>query len=93
MAAQCGQVAGTLRVGAVTTAEYLLPQLLLAFTRQHAQVEVKLAVGNRAEIAAQLAQQDVDIVIMGRPLAELRVDAAPFARHPMAFVAAPGPFR
>lgn len=89
MAAQSGQVAGTLRVGAVTTAEYLLPQLLLAFTRQHAQVEVKLAVGNRAEIAAQLAQQDVDIVIMGRPLDELRVAAAPFARHPMAFVAAP----
>lgn len=89
MAAQCGQVAGTLRVGVVTTAEYLVPQLLLEFTRQHTQVGVKLGVGNRAEIAAQLAQQDIDLAIMGRPPAELRVEAAPFARHPMAFVAAP----
>jgi DNA-binding transcriptional LysR family regulator len=89
MAAQCGQVAGTLRVGVVTTAEYLLPQLLLEFARPHSQVGVKLSVGNRAEIVAQLAQQDIDLAIMGRPPAELRVDAAPFARHPMAFVAAP----
>lgn len=89
MAAQRGQVAGTLRVGVVTTAEYLLPQLLLEFTRQHEQVGVKLSVGNRAEIGAQLAQQDIDLAIMGRPPAELRVDASPFARHPMAFVAAP----
>lgn len=90
MAAQCGHVAGTLRVGVVTTAEYLVPQLVLEFTREHAQVGVKLSVGNRAEIAALLAQQDVDLAIMGRPPAELRVEAAPFARHPMAFVAAPG---
>ncbi|GAP36711.1 regulatory protein CysB [Piscinibacter sakaiensis] len=89
MAAQCGQVAGTLRVGVVTTAEYLMPQLVLEFTRQHRQVGVKLSVGNRADIAAQLAQQEIDLAIMGRPPAELRVDAAPFAHHPMAFVAAP----
>jgi LysR family transcriptional regulator, low CO2-responsive transcriptional regulator len=89
MAAQCGHVAGTLRVGMVTTAEYLLPHLLLEFARQHEQVAVKLSVGNRAEIGMQLAQQEIDLAIMGRPPAELRVNAAPFARHPMAFVAAP----
>lgn len=89
MAAQRGVVAGTLRIGAVTTAEYLLPQLLLDFVHQHSQVSVKLEVGNRAAIAAQLAQQDIDLAIMGRPPAELRVVAAPFARHPMAFVATP----
>lgn len=89
LAAQRGVVAGTLRVGVVTTAEYLLPQLLIEFARQHDQVVVKLNVGNRSEIAAQLAQQEIDLAIMGRPPQELRVDAAPFARHPMAFVAAP----
>ena len=89
MAAQCGQVAGTLRVGVVTTAEYLLPQLLLEFARQHEHVAVKLTVGNRAEVAAQLAKQEIDLAVMGRPPAELRAEAAPFARHPMAFVAAP----
>ena len=89
MAAQRGVVAGSLRVGVVTTAEYLLPQLLLDFVRQHDQVSVKLEVGNRAAIVALLAQQDIDLAVMGRPPAELRVVAAPFARHPMAFVAAP----
>jgi LysR family transcriptional regulator, low CO2-responsive transcriptional regulator len=89
MAAQRGEVAGTLRVGAVTTAEYLLPQLLLEFVREHPQVKVKLQVGNRGEIVGKLAAQDIDLAIMGRAPAELKVVAAPFARHPMAFVAAP----
>ena len=89
MAAQRGVVAGSLRVGVVTTAEYLLPQLLLDFVHQHEQVSVKLEVGNRAAIVALLAQQDIDLAVMGRPPAELRVQATPFARHPMAFVAAP----
>lgn len=89
MAAQRGQVAGTLRVGAVTTAEYLAPQLLLAFARQHDHVTVKLNVGNRAAIAAQLAQQEIDLAIMGRAPPGLLVQSTPFARHPMAFVASP----
>ncbi len=90
MAAHRGHVAGTLRVGAVTTAEYLVPQLLLDFAGEHEQIGVKLSVGNRADIIQQLARQDIDLAIMGRPPAELRVSAAPFARHPMSFVAAPG---
>jgi LysR family transcriptional regulator, low CO2-responsive transcriptional regulator len=89
MAAQRGEVAGTLRVGAVTTAEYLLPKLLLEFVREHPQVKVKLHVGNRSEIVGKLAAQDIDLAVMGRAPAELKVVAAPFARHPMAFVAAP----
>jgi DNA-binding transcriptional LysR family regulator len=32
----------------------------------------------------------VDLVIMGRPPAELKTVSAAFARHPMAFLAAPG---
>src|SRR6476659_5102719 len=56
-AEQRGEVAGLLRVGAVTTAEYLLPPLLLEFAREHPNVQVKLAVGNRAEIVRALAGQ------------------------------------
>ena len=89
MAEQRGEVAGLLRVGAVTTAEYLLPPLLLEFAREHPNVQVKLAVGNRAEIVRALAGQEVDLAIMGRPPAELKTVSAAFARHPMAFVAAP----
>jgi DNA-binding transcriptional LysR family regulator len=89
MAAQRGEVAGLLRVGAVTTAEYLLPPLLLEFVSAHPKVNVKLSVGNRAEIVAQLAAWEVDLAIMGRPPGELKTESAAFAKHPMAFVAAP----
>lgn len=89
MAAHCGDIAGLLRVGAVTTAEYLLPPLLLEFVREHPQVKVKLQVGNRAETVARLAGQEIDLAIMGRPPAELKTVSAAFAKHPMAFVAAP----
>lgn len=89
MAAHRGLVAGTLRIAAVSTAEYLLPHVLLAFVQQHPKVQVKLQVGNRAEVAAALAVQEVDLAVMGRAPAELRAQSAAFARHPMAFVAAP----
>ena len=89
MSTHKGEVAGLLRVGAVTTAEYLLPPLLLEFVREHPQVKVKLEVGNRATIVALLAAQDIDLAIMGRPPAELKTVSAAFATHPMAFVAAP----
>jgi DNA-binding transcriptional LysR family regulator len=84
-----GEVAGLLRVGAVTTAEYLLPPLLLEFVREHPDVNVKLTIGNRSEVVRQLAGQEIDLAIMGRPPAELKTVSAPFARHPMGFVAAP----
>lgn len=89
MAAQRGVFSGTLRVGAVTTAEYLLPPLLVAFASQHPGVKVKLRVGNRDEIVHMLAGQEVDLAIMGRPPAELKTTAVAFAKHPMAFLASP----
>jgi DNA-binding transcriptional LysR family regulator len=73
----------------VTTAEYLLPPLLVAFANAHPRVKVKLQVGNRDQIVRMLAGQEVDLVIMGRPPAELKTVSAAFARHPMAFLAAP----
>ena len=90
MAALQGMFAGTLRVGAVTTAEYLLPPLLVTFANAHPQVKVKLQVGNRDAIVKMLAAQEVELAIMGRPPAELKTVSLPFAKHPMAFVAAPG---
>ena len=89
MAAQRGVFSGTLRLGAVTTAEYLLPPLLVAFAKVQPSVKVQLKVGNRDEIVQMLAGQEVDLAVMGRPPGELKTVAAPFARHPMAFMAAP----
>jgi len=89
MATLQGVFAGTLRVGAVTTAEYLLPPLLVSFVNANPKVKVKLQVGNRDEIVRLLGSQEIDVAIMGRPPAELKTHAVAFAKHPMAFLAAP----
>ncbi|WP_428419703.1 LysR family transcriptional regulator [Methylibium sp.] len=89
MATLRGVFSGTLRVGAVTTAEYLLPPLLVTFANELPNVKVKLRVGNRDEIARMLASQEVDLVVMGRPPSELKTVATAFAKHPMAFIASP----
>lgn len=88
MATRQGDFSGTLRIGAVTTAEYLLPPLLVQFTKRHPSVKVKLAVGNRDEIVRLVGSQEVDLVIMGRPPRELQTQSRAFAKHPMGFLVA-----
>ncbi len=89
LAALGGVTSGTLRIGAVTTAEHLLPPLLVPFTMERPDVRLKLQVGNRVEIVNMLARNEIDLAIMGTPPRELRTNAARFARHPMGFVASP----
>jgi DNA-binding transcriptional LysR family regulator len=90
VAALKGVISGTLRIGAITTAEYILPPMLVKFTTERPDVRIKLKVGNRNEIVNMLAKHEVDLAIMGTPPHELRTNASRFARHPMAFVASPG---
>ncbi|MFL6656970.1 MAG: LysR family transcriptional regulator [Massilia sp.] len=89
LAALEGVSSGTLRIGAVTTAEHVLPPLLVPFTMARPGVRLKLQVGNRVEIVNMLARHEIDLAIMGTPPRELRTNAARFARHPMGFVASP----
>lgn len=84
-----GDFSGTLRVGAVTTAEYWLPRLLVTFINANPRVKLKLLFGNREEVVRGLASQEVDIAVMGQPPEELRVIASTFAVNPMAFVVSP----
>lgn len=90
MASLQGAFSGTLNVGAVTTAEYWLPHLLVTFASGNPRVKFKLHVGNRDEIVRSLCTQKIDIGIMGYPPDELKVAAAAFAKNPMGFMAAPG---
>lgn len=78
---------GTLTIGMVSTAKYFLPRLLAEFKHEHEGVEIKLAVGNRAQLVKMLQGNEVDIAIMGRPPTELATRAEPFAAHPHVFVA------
>jgi len=89
MATFLGAYSGSLRVGAVTSAEYWVPRLLVTFLSGHPQVKVQLRLGNREEIVRILATQDVDVAVMGAPPPELNVVAARVANNPMGFIAAP----
>ena len=80
---------GVLKLGAVSTAKYFAPSLLSAFTPAYPEVTIKFAVGNREEIIKQLAANEIDLVIMGRPPRELETVAEPFAKHPLVIIASP----
>ncbi|WP_186124847.1 LysR family transcriptional regulator, partial [Burkholderia gladioli] len=47
VAALTGDLGGTLRIGAITTAEYLIPPLLVKFTATRPHVKTYFKVGNR----------------------------------------------
>jgi LysR family transcriptional regulator, low CO2-responsive transcriptional regulator len=89
IAAMRGLKRGVLKLGAVSTAMYFTPSLLSAFTAEYPQVTINFSVGNRLEAIAQLAGNDVDLVIMGRSPRELDTIAEPFARHPLVIIAPP----
>lgn len=89
LAAMRGLKRGVLKLGTVSTAKYFAPQLLSAFTPAYPEVTIKFDVGNREEIIKQMADNETDLVIMGRPPRELDTVAAAFAKHPLVIIAAP----
>jgi DNA-binding transcriptional LysR family regulator len=80
---------GHLNLGVTSTAKYFAPQLLARFRRQHPALEFRLAVSNREAVIAQLAGNEVDLAIMGRPPDGLPTVAESFAPHPFVIIAAP----
>jgi DNA-binding transcriptional LysR family regulator len=89
MARMKGVESGRLTIGIVSTAKYFVPRLLAGFQRDHPAVELRLEVGNRQALVAQLQGNEVDLAIMGTPPRELDTRAEPFAANPLAMVAAP----
>jgi LysR family transcriptional regulator, low CO2-responsive transcriptional regulator len=89
MATFLGEFTGTLRLGAVSTAEYWLPPLLVKFVNENPKVKLNLQVANRDEIVRSLGAQEIDIAVMGRLPQELKVSSIAIAKNPTAFVAAP----
>ncbi len=84
-----GLRSGVLRLGAVSTAKYFAPALLAAFQNDFPEVAIRFSVANREEIVGSLADNEVDLVIMGRPPREIETVARAFAKHPLGVVTAP----
>jgi DNA-binding transcriptional LysR family regulator len=89
MASHLGAFSGSLRVGAVTTAEYWLPRLLVTFVAENPRVKITLHVANRDDVLRKLLSHDIDIAVTGYPPNEMKLSAFPFAKNPMGFMAAP----
>lgn len=89
LAAMRGLRRGVLQLGAVSTTKYFAPSLLSAFTPAYPEVTIKFAVGNRQEVIKHLADNQIDLAIMGRPPRELDTIAEPFAKHPLVIIAPP----
>lgn len=81
---------GHLSISVATTANYFATRLLAAFSKQHPGVSFSLDVTNRETLVAQLEHNERDLVIMGRPPAELDLDAVPFMDNPLVLVAPAG---
>ena len=89
LAALKGVESGRLKIGVVSTAKYFAPSLLAEFRRRHPGVELQLTVNNRGPTVRHLAENDIDLAIMGTPPNEFATVAKIFADHPLVFIAAP----
>ncbi len=80
---------GKLNISVVSTANYFAPQLLAVFCRRHENVTLSLNVANRESMLHQLADNEMDMAIMGQPPEGLDIEAAPFMENPLVVIASP----
>jgi DNA-binding transcriptional LysR family regulator len=81
---------GKLRISVATTANYFAPHLLATFTQRFPNVNVILDVTNRQTLLRQLAENEVDMVIMGTPPVEMDLEAGAFMENPLVLIGPPG---
>ncbi|MDA1186571.1 MAG: LysR substrate-binding domain-containing protein [Proteobacteria bacterium] len=89
MAKLRGIETGTLTIGLVSTAKYIIPKLLAAFRKEHPGIQVIIQVRNRDQLTVLLRDGEIDIAIMGRPPKDLDTRSESFSPHPHGFIAAP----
>lgn len=80
---------GKLKISVATTANYVAPTLVGAFSRRHPEVAVSYDVTNREALLRQLSDNTVDLVIMGQPPEGRDLEAGAFLENPLVVVAAP----
>lgn len=79
---------GKLRLGVVTTAKYIAPELLAAFGERYPGIEFAMKVSNRDEIIQRIQNNEDDLYVMGQvPDEEVDVEAIPFAYNPLTVMA------
>ncbi|KFZ37937.1 LysR family transcriptional regulator [Shewanella mangrovi] len=85
-----GTLQGEIRIAAESSAKYLLPHLLAAFQRQHANIYPILNVFNRTQTIRRLNENRDDLVIMTDVPSDLDLDFMPFLSNPIVAVVQAG---
>jgi len=80
---------GRLRISVATTANYFIPTLLGGFSRRFPDVTISLDITNRETLLQNLAENTIDLAIMGQPPTEADVNAEAFMDNPLVVVAPP----
>lgn len=82
-----GLKAGRLKLAAVTTTEYFLPELIGPFARTHPGIDIDLAVENRDAVIRRLREGSVELAVMMLPPHDLPLHCWPFLDNPLVLVA------
>ncbi|MCO6441702.1 MAG: LysR family transcriptional regulator [Nitrococcus mobilis] len=81
---------GRLAVSVASTAGFFATRLLADFCHLHEGITLSLEITNRQTLLARLDANETDIVIMGRPPAELELIGESFMDNPLVVIASPG---
>ncbi|MFN6960658.1 MAG: LysR family transcriptional regulator [Rhodocyclaceae bacterium] len=84
-----GVKGGRLSLGVISTAKYFAPRLLAEYRRRQPGIDIDFRVSNRETVVHLLADNEVDLAIMGQPPQEFATVSAAFADHPLVIIAAP----
>ena len=86
-----GVVAGRVRVGTgATLATYVLPSVLGPLRRRHPDLELVVVTGNTPDIVAAVAENDLDLAIVTRPVRGRHLAVSPYTVDVLVAIAAPG---
>lgn len=84
-----GLKGGTLTVSVASTASYFTARLMALFRETHPDVGISLNVVNRETLLQHLAENSIDLALMGQPPAGHDLAAQPFMDNPLVVIAAP----
>lgn len=84
-----GLKGGTLKVSVASTASYFAARLMALFRQVHPDIRIRLNVVNRATLLDHLANNSIDLALMGHPPEGLNLTAQPFMENPLVVIASP----
>ncbi len=82
-----GLKCGRLRMGVISSAKYLAPEVLGEFSKDYPGIDLALKVTNREKVILRMHSNDDDLYIMGQAPDELEVETFRFAPNPLVVMA------